>query len=414
MKKRKDSRNRVLKSGEYERPNGTYEYRWSDRRGKRHVIYEKTLSELRNHEEKLIHDSYDGINIDGTNLTINELYEKWLRLKRGIKENTLENYKYMYEQFVKDIIGNLKIAQVRKSDIRQFYNTLHDTRGIKVTTLVNIQTVLHQIIQIAVDDDIVMKNPSDNALTELIRAYGNESENRKALTMEEQTLLLGYLASQSCPYHHWYPLIVTLTFTGMRIGELSGLTWDDVDFDNNIITIDHNAIYFCSRKESEKHGNQKWAITSPKTDTGNRRIPLLPIVKDALMEEKAYQEKTGITCKQVIDGYTNFIFVNRFGYIQHQGTVNRALKRIIRDCNINEIDKAGGVKDDLVLLPNFSCHSLRHTMATRMNEAGVNDRVRMSILGHKDLLLTQVVYTDSFDDFNKKELNKLTQTLTKD
>lgn len=410
MSKRKDSKNRILKPGEYERPNHTYEFRWTDRRGKRHVIYEKTLSELRDHEEKLIHDSYDGIDYDGCNLTVNKLYDKWLILKRGIKENTLENYKYMYEMYVRDTLGNLKISLLKKSDIRQFYNSLHDDKGLKPATIMNIQTVLHQILQIAVDDDILNKNPSDNALVELMRAYGDETKNRRGLTVAEQNLLLEYLSSPNCPYHHWYPLLVTMIYTGMRIGEVAGLRWEDVDFKNDIINVDHNAVYFCSRKEREKNGNQKWAVSTPKTKSGIRRIPLLPIVKEALITEKAYQEETGITCRQVIDGYTNFIFVNRFGDAQHQGTVNKAIRRIIRDCNLWQIDRAGGIKDDLVLLPSFSCHTLRHTMSTRMNEAGVNDRVRMSILGHKDLLLTQVVYTDSFDEFNKTELWKLNKS----
>ena len=411
--KRRDSKNRVLKTGEYERPNRTYEFRWTDGRGKRHVIYAKTLSDLRETEKALIRDSYDGIRAEAAALTINDLYEKWKVLKKGLKENTFENYKYMYEMFVRDEIGSMKILKLKKTDIRSFYNTLHDVRGLKPQSIVNVQTVLHQVLQLAVDDDYLRHNPADDALVELMRAHGDENSRRQSLTTAEQDLLLDYLNHPGCKYHHWYPLIVTMIYTGMRIGEVAGLRWEDVDFEKDLIDVNHNVVYFCSRQERAKNGNQKWAANTPKTEAGRRKIPMLPIVKEALLMEKAYQEEVGIKCRQVIDGYTNFIFVNQNGDAQHQGTVNKAIRRIIRDCNYDQMDKAGGITDGLVLLPKFSCHSLRHTMATRMNEAGINDRVRMAILGHRDIETTQNIYTDATDDFNKAEMEKLNTSLTK-
>lgn len=202
-------------------------------------------------------------------------------------------------------------------------------------------------------------------------------------------------------------MIITLLYTGMRIGETAGLRWEDVDFEKNLISVNHTLVYFCSREEKSKHGNQKWAVNTPKTEAGKRTIPLLPIVKEALLEEKQYHEDAEIVCRQVIDGYTDFIFLNRYGDAQHQGTVNKTLKRIIRDCNDDVLNKAGDKTDDVVLLPNFSCHTFRHTAATRMNEVGINDRARMAILGHKDLETTQFIYTDALESFNIKEMSKL-------
>lgn len=115
----------------------------------------------------------------------------------------------------------------------------------------------------------------------------------------------------------------------------------------------------------------------------------------------------GTKCTVTIDGYTDFIFINRFGGTQHQGTLNKALRRIIRDCNGMQLEKK---EKESVLLPPFSCHSLRHTFTTRMVESGVNVKVVQEVLGHKDVSTTLDIYTDvtrelarrEFDDLEKK------------
>lgn len=111
-----------------------------------------------------------------------------------------------------------------------------------------------------------------------------------------------------------------------------------------------------------------------------------------------------LTCKAVVDGYTDFIFINRFGNVQHQGTLNKALRRIIRDCNDEQLAKN---RKDIVLLPRFSCHSLRHTFTTRLVEAGVNLKVIQDALGHKDFSTTMDVYTDVTKELRQREFDNL-------
>ena len=139
-------------------------------------------------------------------------------------------------------------------------------------------------------------------------------------------------------------------------------------------------------------------VHSPKTKAGIRSIPMLGIVKDAFLTEQRYQEENGIRCEATIDGYSDFIFVNRFGQPQHQGTLNKALRRIIRDCN-DEVLQQG--KRNPVLLPPFSCHILRHTFTTRMCEAGVNIKVIQDTLGHADVSTTLNIYADATRDMKK-------------
>ena len=105
-----------------------------------------------------------------------------------------------------------------------------------------------------------------------------------------------------------------------------------------------------------------------------------------------------------VDGYTDFIFVNRFGQPQHQATLNKAIRRIIRNCNDKQFLES---ENPEVLLPHFSCHSLRHTFTTRMCEAGVNVKVIQDALGHKDVSTTLNIYTDVTKELRKSEFEGL-------
>ena len=105
-----DSNRTRLKTGETQRPNGTYAYRWSTPDGKRHSIYAPTLEKLREQEEQIIVDKHDGIRSDVKSITVNEMFNLWCQLKRGIKDSTFKNYIYMYELFVKPSFGKNRLV----------------------------------------------------------------------------------------------------------------------------------------------------------------------------------------------------------------------------------------------------------------------------------------------------------------
>ncbi len=396
VKRRKDNKNRVLKEGEYQRKSGTYEFKWRDKRG-RHSISAVTLEELRKKELDVMRDVLNGIKADKNNLTINDLYYSWVKLKRGLKDNTFVNYKYMYQQFVEPDFGKNKLVDLKRTDVRGFYNYLADERHVKVNTIDSLHTVLHQVLELGVEDDYLRYNPSDNALKELKKARNLDVEKRRALTIPEQELFENFLAKQS-QYHRWYPIFIVMLWTGMRVGEITGLRWCDIDFEEEIISVNHTLVYYSTRTEE----GQIFAINTPKTKAGERTIPMLPKVKAAFLLEKQYQEESGIKSNVVVDGYRDFIFVNRFGNVHNQGTLNRTLRRIIRDCNYEVLDKVNGT--DAVILPKFSNHSLRHTFTTRMCEAGVNIKAMQEILGHADVTTTMDIYAEATKDLKKSEL----------
>lgn len=398
VNKRKDKDRIVLRKGESQRKDGNYDYRWTTRDGKRHSVYAKTLEELRAKEEEILRDKCDGIKTEARYVTINDVFEVWKQLKRGLKDNTFQNYKYMYEQFVKPDFGNTRVSQLKKSDVKRFYNMLADERALKVSTIDSIHTVLHQVLDMAVDDAYLRNNPSDNVLKELKQVHNFDTEKRKALTVAEQELFLDFLRKNH-QYSHWYPIFAVMVGTGLRVGEVTGLRWCDIDLKENLIDVNHTLVYY-NHAENGCYFN----INTPKTKAGVRNVPMLEFVKQAFIEERKYQMANGIRCNVKIDGYTDFIFVNRFGAAQHQGTLNKALRRIIRDCNDEVLEKN---EENPVLLPRFSCHSLRHTFTTRMCEAGVNIKVIQDALGHSDISITLNIYADVTKELKKKEFEGL-------
>lgn len=406
VERRKDSKNRVLKTGEIERKQGNYQYSWGTGKNRR-FIYAQSLKELREKEADISRDLNDGLRTDNINLTLNDMYNVWVDLKKGLKPNTLNNYKYMYDHFVKDSLGKFKLRNLRKTDIRRFYNELIDINGLKVNTLDTIHLVIHQILDLAVDDDLVRKNVSNHGLKELKKIRGLHSNKRKALTIKQQKLFLDYLIENQ-KYKHWYPIFSVMLGTGLRVGELTGLRWRDIDFDNNVINVNHTLVFY-DRSKANRTG---FGINTPKTEAGYRSVPMIDTVRKTLIKYKKFISDNDIKSVDIIDGYHDFVFVNRFGHVQHQGTLNKALKRIIRDANFEALKKNPSIKEE-DLLPNFSCHTLRHTFTTRLIESGMNIKVIQEALGHSDIQTTLNIYADVTKDLKRDEFTKFNDFISK-
>ena len=407
MQRRKDPKGRVLKEGEsYRKTDGLYMYRWTTEDKKRHTTYAATLEELRKKEDKIFHDIRDGIRTGESNIILNDVFDMWKKDKVGLKQTTLGNYIYMYEHFVKDTFGMRKLQKIRKSDVRRYYNNLLNTKKMSVSTLDNIHTVLHQVFKVAVEDGYIRMNPSDDVLGEVKRVHNVDIPKRHALTIPQQEAFIKYL-SESETFNHWLPLFTFFLGTGCRVSEVTGLRWEDIHMKENYVEINHNMVYY-----QRDQGRCDLSVTTPKTKAGCRIIPLLPEVKQALLNEKKYQLKNGIKCIASIDGYTNFIFLNRYGNPHNPQTINRTIKRISLAYNEQELEMAEKEKREPILLPHFSCHNLRHTFATRYCENETNLKVIQEILGHKDIATTMDVYAEATKEAKVKSFENLQGKMT--
>lgn len=412
MQRRKDDKGRVLRKGEYQRKDKTYMYVYKSDLGKKRTVYAKTLKELRAKEEVATRDMLDGITPESTKATINDMYDRWRELRQldvvngTLRANTFANYCYMYEQFVKPEFGNMKMKDASPAKIEAFYKFLVSERGLKVNSVDGVHVPLKQVFQLAQDSNLIRANPVEGAMRKLKIAYRKKetgiSATERALTIEQQRLFLEYL-ERSETFNRWLPLFTVMIFTGMRVGELTGLRWRDVDFVNASISVNHTLVHYSKGKGREV----KYAVNDTKTAAGMRTIPMLPNVVEAFKAERERQEREGVKSRMVIDGYCDFVFINRFGDCLNQGTINKALRRIIRDCNFEQLNKG-----DSVLLPAFSCHWLRHTFATRMIENDVSMKAAQAFLGHADVRTTMNIYVAAQEQFKRDEIGKLTNSST--
>lgn len=392
-----------LRKGEYQRPNNTFEYRWKDKFGKNHVVYAKTLPELRKKEEDITRDILDGIDYSKLDLTINDYFEIWKRIKVGIRETTFVSYVRTYERYVEPTFGKLKLNNVSFSDVALFYTKLSVEKGLNFNSINNINAPLSGALDIAVKDNVIRFNPCKGALHELHRTVKTETEEVRALTLKEQQIFEDFLAKPG-RFHVYRPIFTVMLWTGMRVGEVVGLRWEDIDFKNNEININHTLVFY----DIGKGKGSSYRINPPKTKGSIRTVPMLPKVREVLLEAKEYQKLVGIQCESVIDGYTNFVFLNSHGRVFHHKKLNYKLYSI---CNaINRQIKAEG-NTDIREFPRIHNHMLRHTFATRMREAGADMKATSEMMGHDGILITLKTYTDASSEFKHREIGLLQEYL---
>ena len=401
--KRTDARGRILKDGESQRPDGIYRYRYTDAYGKRHDVYSNRLVatdkvpkgskpdlSLREKEKQINRDLDDGIKAQVENsATLNELFQLYMSTKTKLKESTRTNYIYMYEKYVQDLLGSKKVKDIKYSTIYSFYSGLIDGLGFKPNSMEIIHSILHPVFRLAVRDEYIRMNPTEGAMSEIKRTYDWEKPKRIALTIPEQEMLIDFL-NTSETYCRWKSIITFFLGTGCRVGEVIGLRWEDCDFEKKTISINHNTIYRKYKGESES----RFHITTPKTKAGIRMIPMLSDVKNALLAEYNLQQQIGF-CDEIIDGYSGFIFQNRFGSLLSSNDINRALERIYTACNNEERERAKEEKRPPVLIRHFSVHNLRHTFCTRFCENESNLKVIQEIMGHADIETTMNIYAEA-------------------
>ena len=404
---RKDSDGRILRKGEYVRSSdGRIAYDYTDPLGRRRTIYGRDLIKLREKEDEIKRDQLDGLDVYVRGqATLNTAYDRYISTKVNLRGSTIKGYAYSYEHYVRNTFGNKKLADIKYSDVLQFYLYLLKECNLALGTLDSIHCVIHPTLQLAVRDDIIRKNPSDGVIAEISKSSGKNKGIRHALTKDEQTAFMTYVSDHPI-YNEWWPLLVVLLGTGMRIGECLGLTWDDVNLDTNLISVNHSIAYY---KHPDTGVSGLW-IHKPKTESGIRHIPMLEVVKIALQMIKDKQEEQDIT-SPVLEGMTGFLFLNRFGNVMSPQSVNRAIKRIIASYNHEEELDAKCEKREPLMLPDFSCHHLRHTFATRLCNSCTNQKVIQYVMGHKCVTTTFDIYAEATEDKNKEVFELLSDQL---
>ena len=405
---RKDDKGRALRKGESQRSvDGRYVYTYTDPLGRRKFVYSMDLAKLREKEKKLMKDQLDGLDlyVQGK-ATINDTFDRYMATKYDLRDTTRSGYLYYWDHFVRETFGKKKLIDVKYSDVLQYYYYLLNEQDIELNTLDRVHCLLHPTFQLAVRDDIIRKNPTDGVMKEVSRKSGKNKGVRHALTVDEQRAFMNFIVNHPI-YYRWWPIFTVLLGTGMRVGECLGLRWQDIDEKNNVISVNHSMVYYpigddrrCERR-----------ISLPKTEAGIRTIPLLGVVKDALEVEREEQMMTAGLNKSVIDGMDGFVFQNRYGDVPNPQSLNRAIKRITASYNAMEQVDAKKENRDPIIIPDFSCHHLRHTFATRLCEAESNLKVIQSVMGHRNIETTMDIYAEATEEKKQDSFQNLANKL---
>ncbi len=410
--KRKDNRGRALRNGESQQPDGRYKFRYTDENGERRTVYSWKLVEtdklkdgqrgqesLREKEKRILRDHDDHIKTKSAEkVTVNDMFERFMEIRVDLRGMTRKCYRDLFTSHVYPTMGNRPIGKVKPSDIQKMYQEAVTDRGITPSTVQKVHSVVYQVFEIAVVDNLMRSNPSANAFKYFAKSNDVVSKPRDALTVEQQEKVIDYVYA-SRTYSRLGNLFTVLLGTGLRIGEALALTWDDIDFDQGIINIYKTMAY-----KSGEDGKYDYRISPPKTAAGTREIPMLDDVKDALTREMSRAKPKK---KFVVDGYSGFVFLNGAGQVYTNAFLYDSIQGIVETYNREELMKANIEKRQPVYLPKMSAHIFRHTFCTRMCEQDINLKVLQDIMGHRNIRTTMEVYARATRDKKQDAIREM-------
>ena len=377
--KRRDSKHRVLWNGESIRADGKYQFKYYVG-GKIKFVYSwrleptdttpqgkkpgPSLREL----EKMIGRDLDSL-LDPTmkRMTVLELVERYLATKTGVRPNTLMNYNFVMNLLQKEDFALKTIGEVKTSDAKLFLIKLQQD-GKRYSTVKTVRGVLRPAFQMAVDDDLLNKNPFS---FELAGVVVNDSVTREAITRDQMRKFLKFVHDDN-NYCKYYEVVYILFHTGMRISEFCGLTISDIDFEHHLINIDH---------QLQRCADMTLVIQETKTHAGTRKIPMTEDVEKcfrAIIEDRPTPK-----IERMVDGYSGFLFLDKNCLpevaMHWEHRFNHMVKRY------NDIYK--------VQMPNITPHVCRHTYCSNQAKAGMNPKTLQYLMGHSEIGVTLNTYT---------------------
>lgn len=388
--KRRDNKNRVLRNGESQTKDGRYMYKYIDSNGKPNYVYswrlvqtdvtpqgKKDKPPLRDLIKTINRDLDDGIYSRGGEMTVLELVKKYVSQKTGVRHNTEANYNFVINVIAKEDFGKKRIDRVKLSDAKSWLIKLQaDGRGY--SSIHTIRGVVRPAFQMAVDDDLLRKNPFEFQLATVVV---NDSVTREAITRKQERQFLEFIKNDK-HYCTYYDGMFILFKTGLRISEFCGLTIADIDLQERKINVNH---------QLQRKRNMEYVIEETKTNAGTRLVPMTDEVYECFKRIIENRKKPKV--EPMIDGKAGFLFLDKNDmpmvalhwekYFQYAHAKHNKIYR--------------------EQLPKITPHVCRHTFCSNMAKAGMNPKTLQKIMGHSDIGVTLNTYTHlDFDDIQKE------------
>ena len=392
--KRRDNKGRVLRNGESQRKDGRFMYKYTDNAGNIKYVYSWKLVKtdtvpkgakddlsLRE-KEKLIHrDLEDDIVPCGGEMTVLDLVKKYVSQKTGVKHNTEANYNFVINIIKKEDFGKKRIDKVKLSDAKGWLIKLQSD-GKGYSTIHSVRGVIRPAFQMAVDDDLIRKNPFEFQLATVVV---NDSVTREALTRKQERAFLKFVKEDK-HFSRYYEGIYILFKTGLRISEFVGLTIADIDLKNSVIDVNH---------QLQRKRNMEYVIEETKTECGTRLVPMTDEVKKCF--RKIIENRKKPKTEPMIDGKVGFLYLDKNDMPMVALHWEKYFQHICE--KYNKIYKAE--------MPKVTPHVCRHTFCSNMAKSGMNPKTLQKIMGHSDIGVTLNTYTHvGFEDI-QKEMKKI-------
>lgn len=390
---RRDSKHRVLRRGESIRADGKYQFKYHVN-GKPQFVYswrleptdplpvgKKPCLSLRELEKQIGYNLDNRLNQMGKNITVNELVERYLKTKVNVRPSTKQGYKTVQNILRKESFGDMKISKIRVSDAKLFLIKLKQEDGKSYSSIHTIRGVLRPAFQMAVDDDVLIKNSFG---FELATVLVNDSVTREAITKDQMRKFLRFVHDDLL-YCKYYEVVYILFHTGMRISEFCGLTLKDIDL-KNTVNIDHQLL---------RTSAMEYIIQDTKTTAGTRVLPITQEVAD--MFRSIIDDRHKYKVEKVVQGYSGFLFLDKNGMPLVAMHWEHRFRSMLG--RYNEIYK--------VQMPKITPHVCRHTYCSNMAKSGINPKTLQYLMGHSDIAVTLNVYTHVGLEDAEKELHKM-------
>jgi site-specific recombinase XerD len=392
--KRRDSKNRVLRNGESQRRDGRYAFKYIDTTGKPQFVYSWKLEKtdktpqgkrddlsLREKEKQIMKAIDDEIVPRGGEMTVLELVKKYLMQKTGVRHNTEANYNFVLNIIKKEDFGKKRIDKVKLSDAKCWLIKLQqDGRGY--SSIHSIRGVVRPAFQMAVDDDLIRKNPFEFQLATVVV---NDSVTREAITRKQERAFLEFVVNDK-HFCRYYEGIFILFKTGLRISEFVGLTLSDLDMQNRKISVNH---------QLQRKRNMEYVIEDTKISCGTREIPMTDEVYECFQRIISSRKKPRV--EPIVGGKCGFLYLDKNDMPMVALHWEKYFQHICE--KYNSIYR--------VQMPKVTPHVCRHTFCSNMAKSGMNPKTLQYLMGHSDISVTLNTYTHIGYDDAKEELKRV-------
>lgn len=384
--KRRDNKNRILRNGESQRKDGRYAFKYVDANGQVQFVYSWKLEKtdktptgkrddisLREKEKMIQRDLYDGIVPNGGEMTVLQLVEKYVLQKTGVRHNTEAGYKTVINIIKKDSFGKQRIDRVKISDARAWLIKLQKD-GRSYSSIHSIRGVVRPAFQMAVDDDLLRKNPFEFQLATVIV---NDSVTREAITRKQERAFLEFVKNDK-HFSKYYEGIYILFKTGLRISEFVGLTTQDIDLKKRTIDVNH---------QLQRTRTMEYVIEDTKTNAGTRVLPMTDDVYECFKSILENRPKPKV--EPMISGRMGFLYLDKNDRPMVAMHWEKYFQHICQ--KYNNIYR--------VQMPKVTPHVCRHTYCSNMAKSGMNPKTLQYLMGHSDIGVTLNTYTHlNFED----------------